>query len=150
MDSAGRGAIMAGAEGIVKSRFLCAPFLLRPVSFAPVLTMEHYVLSIDQCHGRTPFPGVAMFVTEAEKMTLSIVEMAPHSVSPEHSHPHEQIGYMVEGEFEFQIGGKSYQVGPGQIWRIPGGVPHKVIAGPHKVRAVDVFYPVRDDMRPPK
>jgi quercetin dioxygenase-like cupin family protein len=110
--------------------------------------MFDYVVSIDQCHGRRPFPGVAMFATEAEKMTLSIVEMEPHSVIPEHSHPHEQIGYMVQGEFEFQIGGKSYRVRPGQIWRIPGGVAHKVIAGANKVRAVDVFYPIRDDMRP--
>jgi quercetin dioxygenase-like cupin family protein len=109
--------------------------------------MDEYVITISECNPRLPFPGVSMFTTEAERMTLSIVEMEPHSVIPEHSHPHEQIGYMVEGEFEFQIGGKSYHVTPGQIWRIPGGVPHKVIAGPRKVRAIDVFYPIREDMR---
>jgi quercetin dioxygenase-like cupin family protein len=73
--------------------------------------------------------------------------MDPHAVIPEHSHPHEQIGYMVQGEFEFIIGGRSHHVVPGQIWRIPGGVHHKVIAGDGPVRAVDVFYPAREDMR---
>jgi quercetin dioxygenase-like cupin family protein len=90
-----------------------------------------------------------MHITEAERMTLSVVEMEPHAVIPEHSHPHEQIGYMVEGEFEFIIGGRSHQVTPEQIWRIPGGVPHKVIAGSRRVRAIDVFFPVREDMRDP-
>jgi len=109
--------------------------------------MFDYVIDLEKCVHRDPFPGVRMHITEAEKTTLSVVEMEPHAVIPEHSHPHEQIGYMVEGEFEFIIGGKSHWVTPGQIWRIPGGVPHKVIAGDHHVRAIDVFYPVRDDMR---
>ncbi len=109
--------------------------------------MFRYVTSTADCVGRDPFPGVRMFATEAEKMTLSIVDMEPGAVIPEHSHPHEQIGYMVEGEFEFIIGGKSHWVTPGQIWRIPGGVAHKVIAGSRHVRAIDVFYPVREDMR---
>jgi len=109
--------------------------------------MFDFVINPDACVHRDPFPGVRMHITEAEKMTLSVVEMEPHAVIPEHSHPHEQIGYMVEGEFEFIIGGKSHWVTPGQIWRISGGVKHMVIAGDHHVRAIDVFYPVREDMR---
>jgi len=109
--------------------------------------MFRYVISQAGCVSRDAFPGVRMFATEAEKMTLSIVDMEPGAVIPEHSHPHEQIGYMVEGEVEVIIGGESFHVVPGQIWRIPGGVPHKVIAGDKPVRAIDVFYPVREDMR---
>ena len=109
--------------------------------------MFQYLVDPDACVQRNPFPGVRMSIAEAEKMTLSIVDLDPHAVIPEHSHPHEQIGYMVEGEFEFIIGGRSHHVRPGQIWRIPGGVPHKVIAGERPARAVDVFYPVREDMR---
>lgn len=109
--------------------------------------MFDYIIELERCVHRDPFPGVQMHITEAEKMTLSVVEMEPHAVIPEHSHPHEQVGYMVEGEFEFLIGGRSYHVTPGQIWRIPGGVPHKVIAGNCHVRAIDVFFPIREDMR---
>ncbi len=109
--------------------------------------MQQFIVTKDQCVKMQPFAGVAMFATEAQKMTLSIVEMEPHAVIAEHSHPHEQIGYMVEGEADFIIAGKSYRVQAGQMWRLPGGVPHKVIAGDRPVRAVDVFYPVREDMR---
>ena len=111
--------------------------------------MFEFVVDKSGCVRRTPSPGVEMFITEAEHMTLSVVELEPHAVIPEHSHPHEQVGYMVEGEFELTIGGRSFHVVSGQIWRIPGGVPHKVIAGDRPVRAVDVFYPLREDMRPP-
>lgn len=78
---------------------------------------------------------------------LSLVEFEPHAVVEEHSHPHEQMGLMLAGEAEFIIGGESRKVGPGTIGRIPGGVKHKVIAGDKPVRALDVFYPIREDYR---
>jgi len=106
-----------------------------------------FIVDKGQCAKLDPFPGVSMFVTEAEKMTLSLVEMEPHSVIEEHRHPHEQIGYMVEGEAEFIIDGESRIVRAGQMWRLPGNVPHKVITHGHGIRAVDVFYPIREDMR---
>lgn len=102
------------------------------------------------CVEHRPFPGVRMFTTEGQWMTLSIVEMDPGAVIPEHAHPHEQVGYLVEGEFDFTIGGDTYHLVPGQMWRIPGGVPHKVVAGSQPVRALDVFYPIREDMRTPR
>jgi len=108
------------------------------------------IVDKQQCVAHQPFPGVRMFTTEGQQMTLSIVEMDPGAVIPEHAHPHEQVGYLVEGEFEFTIGGHVHRVVAGQMWRIPGGVPHKVVAGQRPVRAIDVFYPIREDMRTPR
>lgn len=112
--------------------------------------MVRYIVNQDECVEMNPFAGVQMHATEAEKMTLSIVDMEPHAVIDEHSHPHEQIGYMVEGDAEFVIDGKSFHVRAGQMWRLPGGVPHKVITGDLPMRAIDVFCPVREDMREKK
>ncbi len=108
--------------------------------------MFPYVIDLTQCKRHDPFPGVRMYTTQAEKMTLSVVDLEPHAVIPEHNHPHEQVGYLVDGEFEFIIGGQSHHVTAGQIWRIPGGVPHKVVAGERPARAIDVFFPIREDM----
>jgi hypothetical protein len=33
------------------------------------------------------------------------------------------------------------------MWRLPGGTPHEVLAGARPARALDVFYPIREDMR---
>jgi len=109
--------------------------------------MFSVILNKSDCLKRNPFPGVTMYAMEGEKMTLSLVEMEPHSVISEHSHPHEQIGYMIEGEAEFVIDGQPVLVRAGQTWRLPGGMPHKVATGDQPMRAVDVFYPVREDMR---
>jgi len=109
--------------------------------------MLEYITDKSDCVTMNPFQGVAMHAIEAERMTMSLVEMEPNSIIPEHSHPHEQVGLMLKGEAEFTIDGQSYQVRAGQMWRLPGGVPHKVATGASPMRALDVFYPVREDFR---
>ncbi len=52
-----------------------------------------------------------------------------------------------EGVADFYIGDQHRRVGPGDIWRIPGGTPHRVVALDQPVRAIDVFYPIRDDYK---
>ncbi len=64
-----------------------------------------------------------------------------------HSHPHEQVGLLLEGEAEFFIGEERRVLRPGQMWKIPGGVVHKVVAGDQPVKALDIFNPIRDDYR---
>lgn len=107
--------------------------------------MAGYYVDKSQCSAHNIFPGVHIFTTHGERLMLSLVEMEPHAVVEEHSHPHEQMGLMLEGEAEFIIGGERRRVKPGEMWCIPGGVRHKVIAGSQPVRALDVFHPIRDD-----
>lgn len=109
--------------------------------------MSKYILSREQCSKHNIFPGVDIFTAAGENMMLSFVEFAPHAVVEMHSHPHEQMGLLLEGELTFAIGDEEHVVRPGQMWRIPGGVPHKAIAGDSHVKALDVFCPIRDDYR---
>ena len=109
--------------------------------------MTQYVVDKKDCSCHQIFPGVEIFTTHGQHLMLSLVEFQPGAVVEEHSHPHEQLGLMLEGEMEFVIGGQSHIVRPGQMWRIPGGVPHKAIAGDRPVRALDVFYPIREDYK---
>jgi quercetin dioxygenase-like cupin family protein len=109
--------------------------------------MSKYVVSREQCSKHNIFPGVDIFTTTGEKMMLSFVEFQPHAVVELHSHPHEQMGLLLEGELTFTIGDEEHLVRPGQMWRIPGDVPHKAIAGDEPVKALDVFCPIREDYR---
>ncbi len=93
------------------------------------------------------FPGVAIRTVAGEAMMLSVVTFEPHSVVPDHSHPHEQMGVMVSGRLEFTVGGITRVLGPGDSWRIPGGVVHRVRALDGPAVALDVFHPVREDYR---
>jgi quercetin dioxygenase-like cupin family protein len=96
---------------------------------------------------RKLFPGVEIHATSGEGLMLSLVTFEPGSVVPEHSHPHEQMGMMISGSAEFTVGGVTKVLGPGDMWRIPGHVPHKVRALEGPAVALDVFHPVRDDYR---
>jgi quercetin dioxygenase-like cupin family protein len=111
--------------------------------------MDGFIVDRQDCVELWPFAGVTMWATSGDHMTISLVRMEPHSVIEEHAHPHEQMGFMIEGEAEFVIAGKSYRVRAGQMWKLPGGVPHKVVALDRPVLALDAFYPRREDMKRP-
>ena len=107
--------------------------------------MSKYIVSREECSQHNIFPGVDIFTMAGERMMLSFVEFAPRAIVELHSHPHEQMGLLLEGELTFTIGDEVHVVRPGQMWRIPGGVPHKAIASDVPVKALDVFCPIRED-----
>jgi quercetin dioxygenase-like cupin family protein len=106
-----------------------------------------YYLQQADCSRHTIFPGVDIFTAAGENLMISIVELQPNSVVEPHSHPHEQMGILLEGEFTFTIGGHTKKITPGEIWRIPSNVVHSVVNGPKFSKAIDVFCPVREDYR---
>ena len=48
------------------------------------------------------FPGVDIFTTAGEQMMLSLVEFEPHAVVESHSHPHEQMGLLLDNDYGSQ------------------------------------------------
>jgi quercetin dioxygenase-like cupin family protein len=107
--------------------------------------MSTYFPTADECARHTIFPGVHIRTCAAEKMMLSLAELEPNAVVEEHSHPHEQVGMVVEGRAIFFVGGEQKTLHPGDYYRIPGNVRHKVIALDQRVKALDVFFPIRED-----
>lgn len=98
-----------------------------------------------KCTHKTIFPGVDIYTAAGEQMMLSFVEIAPGAVVEAHSHPHEQVGMVVEGRARFIVGDEEKVLGPGDMYTIPGGVTHRVVALERGVKALDVFHPVRED-----
>lgn len=68
-------------------------------------------------------------------------------VLPEHSHPHEQTGYLVSGKIVLTIGQDEFEVKPGDSWCISGNIKHSAIIIEDSV-AVEVFAPIREDYLP--
>jgi len=65
---------------------------------------------------------------------------------PTHAHPHEQIGMVYSGRAILRIGDEEREVGPGDFYRIPAGVPHSdTCVGDEPFVMLDIFYPVRED-----
>jgi quercetin dioxygenase-like cupin family protein len=64
---------------------------------------------------------------------------------PPHSHPHEQVSYVAEGELIVHIGEESMQLKKGDIFTVPPDVPHTIQLQSEHVRLVDTFTPLRLD-----
>ncbi|MDE2508048.1 MAG: cupin domain-containing protein [Planctomycetota bacterium] len=93
------------------------------------------------------FPGVEIRTHAGDDVMLSYVTLEPGSAVLEHAHPHEQMGILISGRLEFTIGGQTAVLSTGDMWRIPGGVPHSVRAVDGPAVALDVFHPIREDYR---
>ena len=83
-----------------------------------------------------------------ERTLLGEFRLAKDAIMPEHSHPHEQTGYVVSGRVVFVLNGAERIVaGPGDAWCIPGNVPHSAEIIEDAV-VVEVFSPVREEFLP--
>jgi quercetin dioxygenase-like cupin family protein len=91
------------------------------------------------------WPGVLAHAVRGEKISFALVELEPNVVVAEHSHSNEQAGFIVQGTFNFTIGGETRSLKPGDTYVIPGGVPHSALAGPEGTVVVDIFSPPRED-----
>ena len=89
--------------------------------------------------------GVIARRVQGERITLAVVELAPNAIVPEHRHPNEQNGMVIQGHVRFRCGDEERELGPGGTWRILGDVPHSVVTGPDGAVVIDVFTPIRDD-----
>ena len=109
--------------------------------------MSQFFPEPSECSRHAIFPGVAIRTCAAERMMMSLVDLQPHSVVEEHAHPHEQVGMVLKGRATFFIGGEEKTLGPGEMFRIPGGVRHRVVALDEPAQVLDIFNPVREDYR---
>lgn len=94
-------------------------------------------------HRRTLAPGITTCVFWGEKLMLSFVEVEPNTESPLHSHPEEQWGVLLEGEWERTQGGESRLMRRGDFWYTPGGVEHGGHTFDKPARILDIFSPPR-------
>lgn len=110
-------------------------------------SMSQYFADKTTCSHHTIFPGVDIHTLAGQHMMLSLVEFQPGAIVEKHSHPHEQMGMLVSGRAHFFVGDEDRVVGPGAMYRIPGGVPHRVVALDGPAVALDFFHPIREDYR---
>ena len=92
-----------------------------------------------------PRPGIAVQSVAGNQLHVAWIRIAPETALPLHSHPHEQIGVVLEGAIEVTIGGESRRVRPGEAYAVPGGVEHGGRTATEGVLVLETFTPVRDD-----
>ena len=100
--------------------------------------------TVSELPGTEMLPGIMRRAVYLDNVMITFFDFEPNTVVPEHSHPHEQTGYLVSGRMKFIVGDESFEAGPGDSWCLPGHVPHAAEVLEDSVM-VEVFSPLRDD-----
>jgi unsaturated pyranuronate lyase len=96
----------------------------------------------------TPEPGLLRrILAHNENMMLVEHRMEQGWVGTRHSHPHDQLVYVVSGRLRFQCGAESFEGGAGESFILRGGVEHQAWALEPSL-VLDVFTPYREDYLP--
>jgi quercetin dioxygenase-like cupin family protein len=79
-----------------------------------------------------------------DKLFLAEHRMEKGWVGAAHSHPHEQIVYVISGHLKVTCAGKTVDVRAGDSFVVRGGVEHQASAV-EPTHVIDVFTPCRND-----
>jgi quercetin dioxygenase-like cupin family protein len=104
--------------------------------------------TLDTLPVREVFPGFHGRFVHSGAMTFAWWTIDEGAAVPEHSHSHEQVVNMLEGELALTVDGVEHVLHAGDVAVIPGGVRHAARALAAS-RVLDVFAPVREDYRFP-
>lgn len=88
-------------------------------------------------------PGLTFQPVLGERLMVNFVSLEPHTVAPVHWHEEEQITFVIEGEFEFEVAGEKRMLRRGDSVVIPPNVPHGARTLASSCLEVDAFHPPR-------
>src|ERR1700730_17561217 len=98
-----------------------------------------------EARASNPEPGLTRKVMAYnDKLFLAEHQMVKGWVGTVHSHPHEQVVYIVRGHLKVTWQGKTVVLRTGDSFVVRGGVEHGASALEDSV-VVDVFTPCRED-----
>jgi quercetin dioxygenase-like cupin family protein len=96
----------------------------------------------------TPEPGLRRQVMSfTDKMMLVRHRMEKGWSGAKHSHPHEQMVYVVNGKYEFHLPSGTFVAKAGDSFIIYGNVEHSASALEDS-ELLDIFTPYREDYAP--
>ncbi len=88
--------------------------------------------------------GIKAWAVTTDTITVAHVMLDDGAILPEHSHYHEQVVNVIEGELELMVAGEKYLMKPGNVMVLEPNVAHSGRALT-ACKVIDVFHPVRQD-----
>lgn len=110
-------------------------------SFPPIFTSKDEIPFVNLGE------GIRFKPIFGRNLLFNYVFFEPNSVAPLHQHPEEQIGTVLEGEYEFEMNGEKRMIRPGDVYVVPPHVPHTARTFEKSCFAVDIFSPPRSGFR---
>lgn len=89
--------------------------------------------------------GIERQMVVGKNVMMCRFRFAPFVVTPEHTHPHEQMTLVIKGNVKFTIEGETYIVSPGDVLHFPPHNRHGATMLDEEVILIDIFSPIRED-----
>jgi quercetin dioxygenase-like cupin family protein len=89
--------------------------------------------------------GIERQMIWGERLMVCRLSIAPRTVTPVHSHPHEQFTILERGRVRFIVAGVERSASAGDVLFFPSGVEHGATMLDEPVVLVDIFSPPRED-----
>ncbi|OIP90881.1 MAG: hypothetical protein COS57_12465 [Syntrophobacterales bacterium CG03_land_8_20_14_0_80_58_14] len=93
-------------------------------------------------------PGRTRRILHTDHLMMVVIDFTDGPAAqpdPPHSHPHEQVTYVAEGEILFFMGDESTRLAAGDVVAVPPDRPHTVQLLTAHARLIDSFTPLRQD-----
>ena len=92
-----------------------------------------------------PAEGIERQMVVGQNLMICRFRFAPLLVTPEHTHPHEQMSLVVSGRVRFFVEGEERIASPGDVLHFPANCLHGATMMDEEVVLIDIFTPVRED-----
>lgn len=97
--------------------------------------------TVNQIPGGPTYSPVYGGCIEGDRMIVALMTAPAGKTSEPHFHPNEQWIYLLEGNLDFTVDGRTHMAGPGDVIYVPANTVHTATAHPGK----DVrFFTVKD------
>ena len=93
-------------------------------------------------------PGRKRRLLHTDRLMMVVIDFEDGPAAEpdsQHTHPHEQVTYVAEGEVLFFIGTEARRLSAGDMVAVPPDQPHGIQTMTPRVRLIDTFTPLRRD-----
>ena len=92
--------------------------------------------------------GITRQMIVGDRVMVCRLTLAALTVTPIHSHMHEQVTLVERGRVDFFIEGQKRTVSAGAVLVLPANIQHGATMLDEEVVLVDIFSPLRQDFLP--
>lgn len=89
--------------------------------------------------------GIDRQMIVGQNLMICRLTFDPLVVTPEHTHPHEQMTLVVKGKVQFSVDGSPVIARPGDVLHFPPNNRHGATMLDEEVVLIDIFSPIRED-----